>query len=123
MINYTRVLPRDLFNEAKLLKCLGQLALFIHDGVDHKRQRAPKKLKLRYEGNPFVIGQNQGDGSFYCETVRLYYARTEISLSTSINSRDNFPLYASWDEEEVRVFDEDGNFNITFLDMLTTIRG
>lgn len=30
--SYRRVLPRDLFNEAKLLKCLGQLSLMIHDG-------------------------------------------------------------------------------------------
>ena len=29
---YERVIPRDLFNEAKLLKCVGLLVLKIHDG-------------------------------------------------------------------------------------------
>ena len=37
-MTYRRVLPRDLFNEAKLLKCLGQLALIIHDGQDSAGQ-------------------------------------------------------------------------------------
>lgn len=38
---YQRVIPRDLFNEAKLLKCLGRLSLFIHDG------KSPPILKVR----------------------------------------------------------------------------
>jgi hypothetical protein len=33
LIEYNRVIPRDLFNESKLLKCFGQLALLMHDGV------------------------------------------------------------------------------------------
>ena len=57
---YKRVLPRDLFNEAKLLKCLGRLCLLIEDDM----------CKLEYDHDDefaegFVIGQLQECGGIY----------------------------------------------------------
>lgn len=47
--NYFRVLPRDLFNEAKLLKCVGRLCLLIHD------RTAPESLAFEENGEPFRV--------------------------------------------------------------------
>lgn len=33
-MTYQREIPRDLFNEANLLKCLGQISLIAHDRPD-----------------------------------------------------------------------------------------
>lgn len=49
---YQRVLPRDLFNESKLLKCIGQLVLLIHDG------NCPNGLAFTHhdeDDEPFII--------------------------------------------------------------------
>ena len=46
---YTRVLPRDLFNEAKLMKCMGLLTLLIHDEL------IPDCLKFEYDQEPFLF--------------------------------------------------------------------
>ncbi len=49
---YTRVIPRDLFNEAKLLKCIGRLVLLIHDG-DHNN------ISFEHDGEPFERTHSQ----------------------------------------------------------------
>ena len=50
--NYYRVIPRDLFNEAKLLKCMGHLCLKIHD------RQVPIQMKILEEDelSNFKIG-------------------------------------------------------------------
>ena len=30
-MSYTRVIPRDFFNESKLLKCMGRVAIILHE--------------------------------------------------------------------------------------------
>ena len=53
-MSYTRETPRDLFNESKLLKCLGQLSLIIHNTVDSDGNAELQKRK------PFVHGDSYG---------------------------------------------------------------
>ena len=43
MDNYSRVIPRDFFNEAKLLKCMGLLALKVLDNM------TPNGIKILIE--------------------------------------------------------------------------
>lgn len=117
-MSYTRVIPRDLFNESKLLKCLGQLALLIHDGVG-----IPNGLKLEYshfenddgrleEG--FRIEQDESDGALYCSNLELFCDGRLIGLRCPYNSKDPYPLIWTSDEDEGMVFCHDGSLTKGF---------
>lgn len=109
-MSYTRVIPRDLFNEAKLIKCLGQLALHIHDGDSGLR------LNLSHDEpeSGFRIDQNRSDASLYCENLELTCGFRLVGLRLPYNSRDAYPLQFWADDIEGRVFDDDGAFSAEF---------
>lgn len=109
MSNYTRVLPRDLFNEAKLLKCLGQLCLLIHDEMIALNVRHDKR-KVR----GFDIQQDSSDGSIYAKNLVFYTASgVTIEFRSPINSRESYPLFAVLDRGNLdvylQVFDDNGS--------------
>lgn len=112
---YSRVIPRDLFNEAKLLKCLGQLCLHIHN-----EQAGLLRFNhdtAEYPG--FVIDQRECDGSFYCGNVRFYLPHGQVLMASSLNSKSPYPLVATYLEtEEVRVFRDDGAFTEEFIELI-----
>ena len=114
MSRYTRVIPRDLFNEADLLKCMGRLSLLIHDGM------APDGMELEhfYPENGFDIGWDENDGSIWVTNMRLVVApdRPKVGVWRPLNSRDKWPVYV-YDETEDRIFifDDEGNFRPEFL--------
>lgn len=57
MRNYTRVIPRNFFNEAKLLKCFGKLSLAVLDC-----QTPPGiKIDIHDTGAPFQIELTDDD--------------------------------------------------------------
>ena len=129
-MTYQRVIPRDLFNEAKLLKCLGQLSLFILDGIDHSRWSVPEHLRLTHytdvtEG--FLIEQDESDGSLSCSNVRLTMYIQEIRLSSPYNCKDAYPLqfafHAGDEWIEGDVFNDDGNFSGEFQELISSIEG
>lgn len=108
-MGYSRVLPRDLFNEAKLLKCMGRVALYIHDGIIpnttillHHEPESGFKIEQGIDGETFVIN-----------LVLISY-HDVIPLSSPLNSRANYPLEAFWEDEYVRVFNEDGDLTDEF---------
>lgn len=75
-MNYIRVIPRDFFNESKLLKCMGQLSLKILDC------QLPKGIEMYIEGDgqPFQIGLSNFRSGFSHTTkitnlVLLYLQR------------------------------------------------
>lgn len=115
---YSRVIPRDLFNEAKLLKCLGRLCLLIHEeklkwkiGVEHDE---PEK--------GFVIDQNAGSGDLYCINLGFYLKGYRLDFLSSYNDKSNYPLLCSTENGEFSVFNEDGTLTEEFsqyLDSLT----
>lgn len=110
-MSYTRVIPRDFFNEAKLLKCMGKLALNIHDGYP-----LYFSLQLKECGEPFDIVQNDDDGSLYIMNYPLKLNGDTYYPWTPYNSKDNYPLYITGlDGDDVRVFDEEGNFSKGFI--------
>ncbi len=120
-MSYLRVIPRDLFNEAKLLKCLGQLALIIHDGV-----RVPRGLSLDHENEEdgFRIDQDSNTGALYCENLTCYCSGRMIGLRSPYNSKDAFPLqFNVGDEIDGRVFDESGALSDDFRSALSEVEG
>lgn len=117
-MSYRRVIPRDLFNEAKLLKCLGQLALHIHDGA----KKLPLVLAHDEPESGFRIDQNRSDASLYCENLELTCGFRLVGLRLPYNSRDAYPLQFWADDIEGRVFDEAGEFSAEFCAAIDSLR-
>lgn len=92
-MNYNRVLPRDLFNEAKLLKNLGRLILDVEDHMD------PVSCLLisRITTKNFIIRQDQSDGSIYELTTYFRHQTTgaKFHFSTGLNCRYRWGLIAT----------------------------
>jgi hypothetical protein len=107
---YHRVLPRDLFNEAKLLKCLGKLCLLIEDQL----------CKLSYihddTDNPgFTISQLPECGGIYTVNLEFYTPRGhELVVNSPLNSRRDWPLLCTWAGVELPVFDDNGALSAEF---------
>jgi len=116
MEQYTRVIPRDFFNEAKLLKCMGQLSLKILDG------KLPENIKIEIDesGEAFEIGLTN-DGRLFLNNYDTTINDTYVSLSTIYNSQNQYPLICFHDDEEITVFDNDGNFTDDFITFCKTI--
>lgn len=106
-MTYQRVIPRDLFNEGDLLNCLGRLWIKLDERRDHN-------ARLRQRDGPFVIEQDPADGSISCETVVLKVAGPPVHLFRPLNARDKWPLWARFGDEDVRVFDLDGELSPEF---------
>lgn len=104
-MSYTRVLPRDAFNEANLLKCVGKLTLLIED-------RMLPGWSYDYDGEPFDIHQNEADGSISVRNVRFMKGDYEIYISTPLNSRRAWPAMATGGAYECEfLFDDTGKFS------------
>jgi hypothetical protein len=104
--DYPRVLPRDAFNEANLLKCIGELTLLIENDM------LPGWAYV-FDGRPFAISQDASDGSISVGNISFTKDRETVSVSTPLNSRRGWPLLvngAGYDYEFV--FDEAGNFSL-----------
>ena len=112
-MSYRRVIPRDLFNEAKLLKCLGRLCLQVHEGQ-------AGNLTFEHEGDSFDIDQNPDSGGLACINLRFYLDETIIYFESSYNSKDNYPLWWIGDDgcRYERVFNEDGSFTAEFASLI-----
>lgn len=112
-MTYRRVMPRDLFNEANLLKCYGQLALLLHD-------RPIEGVRLQHDGGAFEPLQLESDGSLTLwPSVMLVAQGEHLRLHRPLNSREAWPLYAtSAEDEEEPVFTDDGQFTEGFCRMM-----
>lgn len=113
-MSYQRVIPRDLFNEAKLLKCLGQLSLLVENGV---LQSLRVELDEVYDG--FDVEQDENDGSIYCPGIDVVFGDgVEIYVYSPLNSRSSYPLQFSCRGESGDVFDDDGSTSTMFTNLL-----
>lgn len=101
-MSYQRVLPRDLFNEANLLKCIGRLVLLIEDG------KLPG-WTYKHAGNAFIIEQDESDGSLSVFNILFYFNGGNVHMRRPLNARGPWPLLADG-YDECYVFDDDGNF-------------
>lgn len=105
MSNYRRVIPRDLFNEASLLKCLGRLVIEL-ERVDHGGAVGFDVEDVSH----FDIVQSQDDGSISVANLPFSVRGRKYRLSRPLNSRQPCPLWLSSDDDPsfdaIEVFDE-----------------
>jgi len=117
-MSYIRVLPRDLFNEANLLKCLGQLWI----AVDGKAPAAQFDVEAVEEG--FWIDQDPNDGSLRVVNLPFSMGGRNALLTRPLNSREPWPLYISFPEypeiDTTAVFNEDGSLSHEFTLLMIT---
>ena len=114
--HFNRVIPRDLFNESKLLKSMGRLCLLIHD------QNTPVDMKYEHDGNPFKIALTDA-GNLHVSNIVIYIKDQQYDFHTTYNSKDIYPLYVM-DEEyvEYEVFDDKGEFTTEFVEFSENIK-
>lgn len=105
---YQRVIPRDLFNEAKLLKCLGQVALLIHDGPIIG-------ARVEYEDDGFLIDRDDSSGDLFCSNFSIFVGDTPVWCGTQYNSKDPYPLMFRSEDGDGYVLDDSGQFSKEFL--------
>lgn len=113
-MSYVRVIPRDLFNEANLLKCYGRIY------INLEVLNFPE-VSLVHAGDAFDIRQDESSGDLYVENVRLMVRGEPCRLQRRLNSRQPWPLYLiEEDDEEWPVFNDDGSFSD---EMMALLRG
>ena len=114
-MGYNRVLPRDLFNEAKLLKCLGQLCLLIHEGKCSLKVVHDTKY---WEG--FNVQQDPGDGDISVINLRFYTQRgSRVHIDTGLNSREAYPaMFSAGVVMEQPLFTDDGQLSPEYFQHL-----
>lgn len=111
---YNRVIPRDLFNEANLLKCFGKLYLCL-EILDLPG------ISLEHGGDAFDVDQNQASGNLYLRNVRLVVRGRYMTIERPLNSRGAWPLYLTTDDDdEISVFDDNGDLS---KDMVSYLMG
>jgi len=87
MGSYKRVLPRDAFKDAKLLKCIGQLTLLIEN-----KAACVEGLTFDYDGEAFDIQQDDSDGSTYVSNIQFFVNKKPVRMRGALNSRDAWPI-------------------------------
>jgi hypothetical protein len=117
-MTYRRVIPRDLFNEAKLLNCLGRLWIVANEKIP------PGVLDVRQPDHTetWSVRQDRSDGSLTLAGVVIQSPTAEYEFYTPLNSRDKYPLYVyrtdDPDQNAVRALTEDGELSPEFREGL-----
>lgn len=127
-MTYNRVIPRDLFNEGNLLKCMGRLWIELDNRRDHKGVLLgcdDDGQPLRdddYSGQPFEVIQNEATGGISLANLFLYVGGRRAHLERPLNSRAPWPLWLSFpdddDFDEIEVFTDDGELSPDFLNLI-----
>lgn len=117
MSNYVRVLPRDLFNEASLLKCYGRLWVLLDDMRNHSAVFVTENV------DAFDVMQDQASGAIYVCNVEFTVLGMPVRLTRPLNSRDAWPLYVEGDDDRfpfdpIKVFDHDGNLSADMRELI-----
>lgn len=114
-MTYERVIPRDLFNESKLLKCLGRLTVLIHTGE-------LTGIRFESDGNAFDIVQLSADGGLQCRNIEFRVGDKYLNLYSIYNSKEPYPFLCETDDHgEIEVFNDDGNPTEEFLNYISTL--
>lgn len=117
-MSYRRVIPRDLFNEASLLKCLGQLWI----KLDGANLNASLEFLDEGEPEPFDIIQDSNSGNLSVRNIAFLLGRKRYGLERPLNSRQPWPLWVvamedddDPDFETFEVFEGEGNLSAEFI--------
>lgn len=125
-MSYYRVLPRDLFNEAKLLKGLGRIICDIHD-----EKLGGLAFEHYYPNEGFVVEQDRSTGNLMVTNLTIWSKHPDIDDATPVyiecryNAKDDhWPIvfYTGEDDEQHAVFDEDGDYSDEFQALCTRVR-
>lgn len=108
-MSYIRIIPRDFFNEAKFLKCLGQFELCVLE-----RRCNGLEIDTSFDGAGFVIVQNESDASLLCLNYKVYVNREELELYLPYNSKESYPLMGRYKGVDYYIFDSNGKFMPNF---------
>ena len=114
-MSYTRTVPRDLFNESKLLKCLGRLVL-LKDGP-------PRGLPIEFNDDDvgdagFKIAQNPNTGGLYCANLHFFLRGKMLELEVAYNAKtDPYPLRYEYCGDGGCVFNDDGSLDAEFVQL------
>lgn len=112
-MSYQRVIPRDLFNEASLLKCYGKLWLELEQrNLPHVSLSGPPV------GEAFDVQQDWSSGAVTIRNVILRIDGWEVALWRPLNSREPWPLYCppvTVNGDDIAVFTNDGELSPEFL--------
>jgi hypothetical protein len=105
-MSYTRIIPRDLFNEGNLLKCLGQLYIKLETAGKHHAM-------FDEDTDDFAIEQDQNDGSISATGVVFSIRRCKMRLYRPLNARSPWPLWMALDNDTdpIEVFDDAGELS------------
>lgn len=111
---YTRVIPRDFFNEAKLLKCMGWLSLKILDA------QTPCEILIEESGEPFNVELTDG-GELFVSNYPVTIKGASVLLKSVYNSKSNYPFFCEYEYTDYRVFEEDGTFSEEFINFCESL--
>lgn len=114
-MSYRRVVPRDLFNEAKLLKCLGALYIAA-EHFDNETLHVEHANEGSRDG--WDIQQDETDGSIFCANVSVMLRGAAVHCYTPLNSKRPYPLWASIGDELYEVFTDEGKLTGDFALLL-----
>lgn len=108
-VGYLRVIPRDLFNEASLLKCLGRLWI--------ETERYQPKVTFEHDGMAFDVWQDE-DGNLSIRNMEVFINGTPHHVQRPLNSREPWPLYLNTGEDYIPVFTDDGQLTPEMLALI-----
>lgn len=119
-MSYLRVIPRDLFNEADLLKCLGRLWILLDETRGHRARLGDTEGD--HSGEAFEIVQDESDGSIYVANLPFRIGKMEYTLFRPLNARNPWPLYMHAAGDDLAIFNEDGRFTAKFSRLIMGVR-
>jgi hypothetical protein len=102
MHNYTRVIPRDFFNESNLLFALGRFQLYVHNVND-------EGFVIEYNNEPFDIQLSEA-GYLYVSNYNVYLEEEIFELYTIYNSKQRTLLMGDYKGKTYQMLDKEGNF-------------
>lgn len=108
-MSYKRVIPRDLFNEANLLKCYGRIYICLETAD------APG-VELEHVGQTFDIEQDPSSGALYMANIHLNVHGTRYRMERPLNTRESWSLSLTDSQgDEIEIFNDSGDFTEELL--------
>lgn len=116
-MEYQRVIPRDLFNDAKLLKCMGMLCLNI---LDNKMPSEKVGMVAELKDDFFHIDLLE-EGNLCISNIIITINNKVINFHTTYNSKSPHPFYAYHEYVEYPVFDDAGEYEKEFIEFCESL--
>lgn len=117
-MTYRRTIPRDLFNEANLLKCLGQLYIKTEGFLG----LSPRPFLIVHTGNDWNVHQDESDGSIHSGAITVMIQNRAYDHYRPLNSREPWPLWLALrhdpDADHFRAFTDDGELSAEMMALI-----